>query len=154
MDKVERQVLIEAPVDKVWSVLADFGNVAPWAPTIPASRLLTEATGGVGAERTCTHEAGFEVTERVVEWNEGRDFSYDVYGLPTPIESLRVTWAIRAQDNATMVTLTLRPEIGSGPPGLTTEALEVGVRENFNTEMGLNLAGLRYHIETGRIVHH
>ena len=63
-----RRVRIDASVEKVWAVLADFGGVSKWAPTITESRSLTEANGGVGARRTCTHVKMVVIEEVIVEW--------------------------------------------------------------------------------------
>lgn len=36
MTNIETHILIEAPVDKVWSVLTDFAEMPTWNPFIPA----------------------------------------------------------------------------------------------------------------------
>ena len=66
MPRLVRQIAINAPKEKVWEVLADFGAVSNWAPTILESRSTTEANGGVGAERTCKHQKMGDIEERIV----------------------------------------------------------------------------------------
>ena len=54
MSKLTHQVTINAPVDKVWGVLADFGAIDKWAPPVSKSYSKTEAKGGGGAGGTAT----------------------------------------------------------------------------------------------------
>ena len=67
MSKVTRQIRINAPEEKVWEVLADFGGVYRWAPAILSSYATTQASGGVGEGRHC-EVAGFGgIDEEIVE---------------------------------------------------------------------------------------
>ena len=58
MSKLTHQVTINAPVDEVWEVLADFGAIDKWAPPVSKSYSTTEANGGVGAGRHCDTSFG------------------------------------------------------------------------------------------------
>ena len=54
---ISRKVIIDAPKQKVWDALADFGNVQNMSPNIAKSYLTTEQVNGVGAERHCDFTA-------------------------------------------------------------------------------------------------
>ena len=45
----ERSGVIDAPPDRVWKLLADYGAIASWAPNVDHSCLLTDRADGVGA---------------------------------------------------------------------------------------------------------
>ena len=53
MSEITRQVKINAPKEKTWEILADFGAVSNWAPAVTESHITTEAKRGVGAIRIC-----------------------------------------------------------------------------------------------------
>ena len=76
MSKLTHQVTINASVDKVWEILADFGAIDKWAPPVSKSYSTTEANGGVGAGRHCDTSFG-ALKEQIVEWEEGRSFTID-----------------------------------------------------------------------------
>ena len=150
MATITRQVRIDASKEKTWEVLADFGAVANWAPTILQSHSTTEANGGVGAERTCEHEKMGWLVERITAWDEGSSLSYDVVeGLPFPMKSLNNVWSVRADGVGAVVTVTMDFRMGLGPLGaLPTLMARVMMRK----EMAVSLAGLKQYTETGQVV--
>ena len=118
MSQLTRRVRIDAPAEKAWAVVADFGGVANWAPTITESRSLTDANGGVGARRTCTHVKMGELEEAIVEWDEGRRYSYDVTrGLPMPMKSLNNDRSVESDGDGAVVTLRQNFQTKFGPLG-------------------------------------
>ncbi len=150
MSLLTRRVRIDASAEKAWEVLADFGGVSKWAPTITESRSLTEANGGVGARRTCTHVKMGQLEEVIVEWEEGRRYSYDVTrGLPMPMKSLNNDWSVESDGDGAVVTLRQNFETKFGPLGWLIESLVL--RRMMEKEITVSLAGLKYHTETGEI---
>ncbi len=150
MTQVIRQIKINAPKEKVWEVLADFGAVANWAPTISESHSTTEATRGVGAERACEHEKMGHIEERIVSWDAGSSLSYDVIkGLPFPMKSLNNIWSVSDAGDGAVVTLTMDFRMGMGPLGALPALM---ARPMMRKETGVSLAGLKQYTETGKVV--
>ena len=150
MSSLTRGVVIDAAKDKVWEVLADFGAVSKWAPTITDSAIVGDANEGVGAARTCEHEKMGTLEETIVSWTEGEALSYDVTaGLPFPMKALNNHWSIRERGASTEVTLHQEFSTKLGPLGSLMESMMV--KRMMRKEMGLALAGLKHHIETGSI---
>ncbi len=150
MSLLTRRVRIDASAEKAWGVLADFGGVSKWAPTITESRSLTEANGGVGARRTCTHVKMGQLEEVIVEWEEGRRYSYDfTRGLPMPMRSLINDWSVESDGDGAVVTLRQNFQTKFGPLGWLMERLVL--RRMMDKEITVTLAGLKYHTETGEI---
>ncbi len=89
--------------------------------------------------------------EEIVTWEEGSSLSYDlIKGLPMPMKSLNNTWAVSAEGDGSLVTLTMNFEMKFGPLGALMAAL--AVRRAMLKEMGINLAGLKQYVETGEVV--
>ena len=150
MSSLTRSVVIDAAKDKVWEVLADFGTVSRWAPTITDSAIVGDANEGVGAVRTCEHVKMGTLEETIVSWTEGGAYSYDVTaGLPFPMKALRNHWIMLERGASTEVTLHQEFSTKLGPLGSLMESMMI--KRMMRKEMGLALAGLKYHIETGSI---
>jgi len=151
MSQLTRQVKINAPKEKTWEVLADWGAVSKWAPTITESHITTDAKRGVGAIRSCDHTQMGNIEEEVVAWEEGTSLSYDVIkGLPMPMKSLNNIWSVSGEGADSIVTLTMDFGMKFGPLGALMAAL--AVRRMMNKEMGLTLAGLKQYVESGEVV--
>ncbi len=149
MTKQVKHVRIDAPKEKVWEILADFGGPANWAPTITSSNLLTDANGGIGARRTCGHISGAAIEEVITEWEEGEYYSYEMTTSLGPVKTLLNTWAVRAEGNDTVVTLSMDFKMRFGPLGLLMIPM---AKMMMGKEMKLSLAGLKHHVETSQVI--
>ncbi len=149
MSTQTKRVTIQAPPERVWAVLSDFGSVANWAPTVLRSKSLTDPGKGAGARRVLHHRSGRAVEEAVREWsNERRSFTFDVPGGIGPIKTVREAWSVRAESGGSVVEVTLDLTMKYGPIGPALDAL-FG-RRLMGRELALSLAGLKQYAETGR----
>jgi hypothetical protein len=73
--KVVESIEINAPADKVWAVVGNFGDMS-WHPAFAK----TEATGNeVGATRVLTTGTGGKINEKLTKYNaEGKTLSYEI----------------------------------------------------------------------------
>ena len=53
MNQVKSQIVIDAPVEQVWEILADFGEVYRWAPSVTKSYSTSDDNSGPEASRHC-----------------------------------------------------------------------------------------------------
>jgi hypothetical protein len=150
VSELTKRIAIGAPTDKVWEVLADFGNVASWAPTIVDSRSTTEVNRGVGARRMLDHKSGMVLEEVIVEWNEGHSFIFEIPNGLGPIKNLRESWSVEPAPEGSVVVVIMNFEMKLGPLGEIMDLLIL--RLLTSRELALGLAGLKHHIETGEVV--
>ena len=68
MRTIEVERIIEAPRSNVWTVLADFPNIASWTPGVPSSFSTSDATEGVGAQRHCDLAPAGALEETIQVW--------------------------------------------------------------------------------------
>lgn len=126
--------------DRVWEVLADYGEVARWGRGLSHSSLLSGQTDGVGAVRRV--QVGREaVRETVLVWEPRQRLSYAIAGLPRVVRQASNTWTLAPDAEGTRVTLT--SEVHTVPPPLARVVLRVMAR----TSKGL-LDGLEAHLAT------
>ena len=143
MSKLTAQITINASKEKVWEVIADFGNVYKWTPSVVKSYYTTQATAAVGAARHCDIVGGFAVEESITGWEEGSRMDIDVEGAgPT----MHVSWSVSPAGDGAVATLTVEFEMDGA------EADRIALEERMRYIMDQSLAGLKYHVETGEVI--
>ena len=115
--RVERS--IPAAPSEVWRVLADLPNHASWRKDVKASRMLGEATSGVGARRHLDLAPVGGLDETVVGWEEGSTMVVAVdKAAVMPIKSGEATLVVgREGDDRSKVTMAFRYVPKGGPFG-------------------------------------
>jgi ligand-binding SRPBCC domain-containing protein len=145
MRLLEERVDIGAPPTRVWEVLADFGTVSDWVPSMRTSSLVGALTTGVGTRRAMRHAWGFRFEEEVTQWHEGKGYAFDVLKAPFPMQQVKETWVVGEQHDRTVVETQVRYGMGLGPVGALLDwAL---VRFVVRWEMRAGLKGLRQFCE-------
>ncbi|MDE3090959.1 MAG: SRPBCC family protein [Chloroflexota bacterium] len=153
MSQVTKRIPISASADEVWQVLADFGGVERWAPTVLQSHCSTEVHRGLGAKRILTTSTGETTEEVIVEWNEGHSFTFEIPdGLVSIIKILRETWSVEHSSQGTEVAVIMDYQMKDGIVYSILDALVA--KRALKKMLVQNLAGLKQHIETGEIVTH
>jgi uncharacterized membrane protein len=148
MREINRRVTIDAPAGRVWTVLADFGGVAVWAPDVLHSRLTSGSTARVGCERTCRVRGLGEVSEKVTAWEEGRGFDIEVSG-PAMLKSAVASLQLTDAGTQTIVRVRARFVPGLGPLGFLMTPL---FRILLGRRLSALLGGLKVYVETGEAV--
>lgn len=149
MAKVSGQIVIDAPAERVWEVLADFGGVQKWAPGVTKSYSTSKSNGGADAARHCDIPGFGGIEEFVTEWNEGVGFTYRVepFGM---IDESSSTWRITPQGDKTLVYTELILNMRFGVLGSLMERLFVKRKVEKGTRKGLE--GLKQHVMTGELI--
>lgn len=106
---------VEAGIDEVWAVLADFGAIGRWASGVDHSCLMSDRTAGVGTSRRI-QVGRVALVERVVEWGPPSALAYAIEGLPPVLRSVVNRWTIEGGDDRARVTLTSMIDAGPRPP--------------------------------------
>ena len=66
--------------EKVWSVVADFGEIYKASPAVTKSYITSDQKTAVGTERHCDFAfMGASVEEKIIEWKEGESLKIDIY---------------------------------------------------------------------------
>ncbi len=142
MSSVTRAITIDAPPDAVWTVLADFGAIAEWAPNVDHSSPMTDPSTGVGAARR-VQVGRLTLVERVVAWEPPTSLAYELEGLPPVVSGATNTWTIEPAAGGSTVTLTTRVEPGPRPPHRLAAKLVARKLAGASDEL---LAGLEHHV--------
>lgn len=145
MHQINLETRINAPREKIWAILADFGGVDKWAPNVAHSASITAAKSGLGCERSCEIPQVGSLRERIIEWNEGKGYKYEIAAIPgTPVKSAYTTWSINEDGDQTIVMLASEFQL-SGEEEVNTTFLE-----QTRTLLNTSLAALKQFVETGQ----
>ncbi|MEZ5080505.1 MAG: SRPBCC family protein [Thermoleophilia bacterium] len=155
MTRIAFETTIEAPPQQVWDILADFGGVYRYNPSVVRSYLTAGSPGGPDSQRHCDLTfSGAAVDERIVEWRDGDGYVLDIVdgtNMPPFRGAPRAELTIRAAGEArTHVRGQLTYRLRFGPLGILMDRLMV--RRRFGPAFGGVIAGLKHHAETGELV--
>lgn len=152
MTTITHEVRINAPKEKVWDILADFGGIYKFNPGVSDSYSTSSANEGVGATRHCDLLPAGSIEERIIEWNEGRDYKIEIYegkGAP-PFKSAIAHLKIQPGGDGTRVKMHLDYSLKFGLFGSLMDRLLV--KQQFSKAVPGILAGLKHYVETGEVV--
>jgi hypothetical protein len=148
MRVLREQVTIQASSAKAWAALADFGDVAAWAPYMRVSHLIGTQQSGVGTRRAMQHELGFRFEELATQWEEGKGLAFDVLKAPWPMTRVRESWRIQADGSVCTVSTRVEYQMKLGPLGALLDWLLV--RFIVRREMRSGVRGLKSYLERSR----
>ncbi len=146
MTKVTGEVRINAPKEKVWSVLADLGEVSAWNPVIANSYYTSEDKEGVGAARHCDFPDGGYVKERATDWKAEDTVRLNIYEGTVPFDNFYGTYTVRGDGDSSIVHFALEYDLKSGGP-VDPQEIE---RQNRDELIPVVLGGLKHYVEIGK----
>jgi len=149
MGTVIKEVEINAPKDKVWSILADIGSVQNYSPGVVKSLSTSDAKNGIGASRHCDLLPMGSVEERVIEWDEGNSYKIEIYeGKKVPFLGTG-KFEVSEIDAKTKVKMTFDYNIKGG---IIASIMGMMMKGKMDKTIEGVLIGLKHHAETGEEV--
>jgi len=151
------EVIIDAPIEKVWAEFKNLGGIYLSSPTVDTSYLSSTLKTGVGATRhiilSPLIKKGAMLDERVLEWEEGTYQKLEVYKVykVSGIQTMGGDFRLTAQGNKTILRSTLNYSMKNGMWGMMNRMMG---KKKFATVWRKVMAGYKHHIETGERVTH
>ncbi|MEH6443958.1 MAG: SRPBCC family protein [Oceanospirillaceae bacterium] len=143
-------ITIDAPMDKVWSVLEDFNNVYSWAPGVTESHGLGSKHQEIGASRYCKLSDFGTIDEVVTQWKQGEGFTYTVSPLG-PLNDAISRWSlIEVNSKTTRLEVEFAYNIRFSVFGRMMHRLVM--RKKLLSSLPDTLLALKKRIETGKLV--
>lgn len=150
MRRLEQRTETGASRQAVWTVLADFGGVAKWAPGMRRSGLQGDLTAGVGTRRVMRHRWGFKIEERITDWVEGESYAFVLLRAPFPMRDVHETWNLESREGQTKIITSVSYRMGLGVLGAVLDVLLV--RFLVKREMRAGLRALVGYAERNSVV--
>ncbi|MFQ5612189.1 MAG: SRPBCC family protein [Anaerolineae bacterium] len=148
MGSFTTEIRIDAPVNAVWAVLADIGEIYRWNPGVVSSHLTTDTATDVGASRYCDLGGNNYLDEKVVEWEEGQRLTMRIVRTNLPFKTADIRFKLRADNGATVVSVS--PDYRLKFSLLGTLLDQLYVRRTYAKGMKALLTGLKHYIESGQ----
>jgi len=122
---------IDAPIETVWNVLDDFGDIQRWNPGVSASALTSEGPVAQGTTRHCDFSPFGAVNERIDVYTPNARMTVDIFEtFKLPLSGAVADFNIAPDDDATMLTLryhyTLN-RLGRLAKGTTNKQMRKGI---------------------------
>ncbi len=147
MTRITSEVLINAPKNEVWDIIADLGAIENFHPGVTKSYYTSKVKNGVGASRHCDLLPAGSIEETATEWHEGEGYVLEVRGgegLP-PFKKAHIRLALKRDGHQTVATLSFEYTLKHGPIGKFLDVWKV--RPMFRTVVPRVLAGLKQYSE-------
>ena len=149
MIKITKEVEINAPKAKVWSVLADIGAVEKYNPVVTKSYSTSENKQGLGASRHCDLLPMGSVEEKIIEWDEGESYKIEIFeGKAIPFKGTG-KFELTENGKSTNVKMKFEPDMGNGIFG---KIMGFMMKEKMNKMITGVVIGLKHHLETDELV--
>ena len=149
MTKLHHEIKINAPLEKVWSTLADLESVKFTNPLVKAVKIIPPNKEGVGSARHCDFKDGKFVEERVTAFEPNKSISLDLYKHQWPLVFMRWTNRLEKHMGTTLLISDTEYELKFGIAGKIMNALVM--RRKFSQIIGDALEKTKRYIETGAI---
>jgi ligand-binding SRPBCC domain-containing protein len=149
------EVVINAPIEKIWDEFSNIGNIYKNSPTVVKSYVSSEQKTGIGATRhmdmSKTIKKGATLDERVIEWKEGTYQKLEVYKIHkvSGIKTMGGDFLLIKKGDKTILRSTLNYSMKNGFWGMMNKMMG---KKKFAKVWKSVIAGYKYHIETGEEV--
>lgn len=97
---------IDAPIETVWGVLDDYGNIARWSPGIARSEVTSIGPVGVGTTRHCKFKPFGSADERIEGYVAGKLMKIRLHNISgMPLSEAAAEFRLRERGTGTELTL-------------------------------------------------
>jgi ligand-binding SRPBCC domain-containing protein len=146
MTTLHNEVVINAPIEKIWAALANIEELEKFDPTVKKSSALTPDKSGTGAVRKVDMKDGknwFQEKVTVAKPNEALEF--ELTACTFPIHQLRHAYSFQKTGQQTTVKQVMQYQIKYGWFGKIMDSLMV--RKKTDKGIKLFFAGLKAYLE-------
>lgn len=149
---VKSEIKIDAPKEKVWSIISDLGGVQNFHPGVKKSYYTSEHKEGLNASRVCELIPMGRVEESATEWQDGESFVLKVIPLEKapPFAEAFGRMSVRHNGTGTIASLEVEYSLKYGLIGRLMDSLMI--KKQFNKVVPAVLDGLKHYTETGEEV--
>lgn len=149
--KAKESIVIDAPAEKVWDAVKQFGSIAEWHDDVQSSE--GDGKHESGGKRTLNFADGEQIVDELDYYSdENREYSYrlnkeNINALPVSSYSVELQVTPGETDSSSVVTLKsrfYRGDTGNTPPEHLNDEAAVKAMTNYFKN---GLASLKKHVE-------
>lgn len=147
MSTIHNEILIEAPIEKIWSVLASPELLDKYDPTVRSSSLISDGKTSLGAKRRVDMLDGknwFEEEITVYEPNES--LTYELTACSFPVHKLKHSYSFEKIGGQTKVSQVMEYTVKFGILGKLLDVMVI--RKQSDAGIKKFFGGLKAYLET------
>ena len=146
MTTLRNEIIIDAPIEKIWASLSNIEELEKYDPTVKKSGALTRLRSGLGATRRVEMEDGknwFE--EKVTKWAPNEALRFELTACSFPIHQLSHTYSFERVGRDIKVKQVMEYQVKFGWVGWVMDRLMV--KKQSDAGIKKFMAGLKTYAE-------
>jgi ribosome-associated toxin RatA of RatAB toxin-antitoxin module len=146
MTTLENEMIINAPLEKIWTALTEVEKLDQFDPTVKKSTATTSEKSGIGAARKVDMKDGknwFE--EKVTVYKPNESLEYELTACSFPIHNLKHSYSFEKIGDQVKVKQTMQYQMKFGFLGKIMDALMV--RKKSDSGIKQFFSGLKKYAE-------
>jgi ribosome-associated toxin RatA of RatAB toxin-antitoxin module len=146
MATIKNEIIINAPIEKIWEALTNVGELDKYDPTVEKSTVLSETNKGIGAKRKVTMKDGknwFDEKCTIAIQNEA--LTYELTDCSFPVKKLNHSYTFEQNGNQIKVKQVMKYEVKFGFLGKILDGLVMRKQSDKGIKQFLN--GLKSYTE-------
>ena len=145
MTTLQHEIKINAPIEKVWSVLTDLEQVGEYNPMVKSVKYITVKKTGIGAGRECQFEPKGSGKERITSIDEMKSLSMEMYESDLPLKFMKWTNYLTSDNGTTSLKTITEYKMRFGILGSIMDSLMM--KSKFNKTLDEVFISLKKYIE-------
>jgi ribosome-associated toxin RatA of RatAB toxin-antitoxin module len=146
MGKLVNDITINAPIDKIWSILTDLELLDKTDPTVKKATLISSNKTGLEAKRKVLMQDGKNwFDEKITVFKPNEELVYQLIDCSFPIKGLKHTYSFQKIGNQTKVQQLMEYTVKFGVLGILLDKMMIG--KQFNSGINKFLNGLKTYAE-------
>ncbi len=146
MGKLVNDITINAPIDKIWSILTDLELLNKTDPTVKKATLISSNKTGLEAKRKVLMQDGKNwFDEKITVFKPNEELVYQLTDCSFPIKGLKHTYSFQKIGNQTKVQQEMEYTVKFGVIGVLMDKMMIG--KQFNSGINKFLTGLKTYAE-------
>ena len=146
MGKLVNHITIDAPIEKIWSILTDLELLDKTDPAVKKATLISENKTGLKAKRKVILLDGKNwFDEEIIVFKHNEELAYQLTDCSFPIKSLIHTYSFQKIGNQTKLQQVMEYTVKFGLLGLLMDKMMIG--KQFNSGINKFLKGLKTYTE-------
>lgn len=107
MTLIDQRILVPAPIQVVWSVIANHSQLPRWRQDCKAVSLLSTRADGIGMRRRITPIKGKDLIEETIAWYDGLGYEYRLIDGANQFKSYTARLRLQPTPDGTIVQWTV-----------------------------------------------